>query len=85
VREDVAGAQQVEDLGHELRRRHAADVAHDLRAAARDLAGADRALERLDAACAITFSEVRTFTPSAMSAFSPTVRPAASACAKPRW
>ena len=36
-------------------------------------------------AFATTFSEVRTLTPSAMSAFSATVRPAASACAKPRW
>ena len=49
MREDVAGSQQVKDLRHELRRLDAADMAHDLRAGARHLAGLDRAFERLDA------------------------------------
>ncbi len=49
VGEDVAGAQQVEDLAHQLRRLDAADVAHDLGAGAGHLAGLDRALQRLEA------------------------------------
>ena len=43
------GAQQIEDLRHQLARLDPADVAHHLGAGARLLAGQDRALERLEA------------------------------------
>jgi hypothetical protein len=49
MRKDVAGAQHVQDLRHQLHRLYAADVAHDLGAAAHDLAGAHRTPERLQA------------------------------------
>jgi hypothetical protein len=78
VRQDVAGAKQVEDLRHQRPIGDTADVAHHLGRHAGHLARLDRALERLGAVLAITFSLIRTLTPSTMSAFSATVRAAAS-------
>ncbi len=49
VRQHVAGAQQVEQLRHQRAIGDAADVAHHLGRHARQLAGADRALQRLGA------------------------------------
>ena len=44
----VAGAEQVQDLGHQLARLDPADMAHHLRAGAGALASCDGALERLE-------------------------------------
>ncbi len=49
VRENVAGPQRLQDQRHQIHRLHAADVAHHAAIGAREFAGADRALERLDA------------------------------------
>ena len=49
VREDVAGAQRLQDQRHQFHRLHTTDVAHDAAIGACNFAGPDRALERLDA------------------------------------
>ena len=47
MRQHVAGAQEIQDLAHQLGRLDAADVAHHLGSGARHLAGLYGALQRL--------------------------------------
>ena len=81
MRQDVAGAQEVEDLRHERPIGHTADVAHHLRRNAGALARRNGRLSGSTPWRAMTFSLIRTLTPRTKSAFSATARAAASTCA----